>query len=630
MLCRSLAAVAWLVLFSCPVSAQEPVTDADIDELIEHLVSVLRERYQPFAEIKVNGLIKIRSTGERVSVDQTYRGDIVSQSPAKIVFKTLEGMTFEVSPEDLQRIDAHGHFRGEKIALQSHGGRTALATLALLSSGVGRHDPVIRGAMEYLENHPLPGTYGRALRASIYSLLVQQLTSDKERKQAMKLLRRDARWLILAMNDSDGYTYTTHVDRVNTRNKKFRRFDNSNSQFGTLGVWVSALAGYGVSAEHWLRVDRFWTREQNDDGGWGYHFHQKATQNMTIAGINSLVVVLDQLYSHKAGTYRLFKGITKQRQVQEEIARVRNSISRGLSWLADHGKDYDQAYTQYGMERLGLASGRKYIGNADWYREGAQGAMRKGRWEVRRIEDVSMWLLFLAYGRAPVLVNKLAWGDDQSGWDYYFRDLYHACRFLSNAYEQIYKWQILDTASSLHDLQDAPLLYIAGESRLALPEDSLDVLRQYVDGGGTVIGHANLSSSAFATSFKRYFEDMFADWGAEFRKLPFNHPIYHTAFGGERSKFKIKVPIWGLSDGYREAVILFPSDFAGAWHQSRDTKFVDLFHIFANVRFYSAGRYKDLPRRLRRDAPDEPAVTPRDSLRIARPKTGADRAASRA
>ncbi|MCH8854386.1 MAG: hypothetical protein IID41_17300, partial [Planctomycetes bacterium] len=312
-----MAVIAWLALFSCPAGAQNPVTDTDVDELIEHLVRVLRDRYEPLAEIKVDGVIKIHSTGERVSVKETYRGDIVSRSPQKIVFKTVEGMTFTVSPQDVERIDAHGHFRGEKIALQSHGGRTALAALALLSSGVGRHDPVIRGAMEYLENHPLPGTYGRALRASIYSLLVQQLTSDKERKQAMKLLRRDARWLILAMNASDGYTYTTHVDRVNTR-KEYSRSDNSNSQFGTLGVWVSASAGYKVSIEHWLRVDRFWTREQNNDGGWGYHFHQKSTQSMTIAGINSMVVLLDQLYSRKAGKYRLFKGMAKQPRVQEE------------------------------------------------------------------------------------------------------------------------------------------------------------------------------------------------------------------------------------------------------------------------------------------------------------------------
>ena len=35
--------------------------------------------------------------------------------------------------------------------------------------------------------------------------------------------------------------------------------------------------------------------------------------------------------------------------------------------------------------------------------------------------------------------------------------------------------------------------------------------------------------------------------------------------------------MWALSDGYREAVILFPIDIAGALHQSLDKKYPDLF-----------------------------------------------------
>ena len=606
------------------LAQSDRVRDADVDELIEHLVTILKDRQNVYSSIRVTGPIRIVATGETVEVtDETYRGTLVSKNAHKIVFKTLDGMRFEVRPEYVKQLDEPGHFRGEKTNLHSHGGRTALATLALLSAGLGRHEPTVSRALEYLERHPMPGTYGRALRASVYSLLVQRLTSEDERRQAMKLLRRDARWLMLAMNDSDGYTYITHAD--DQSGKKTRRYDNSNSQFGALGAWVSALAGYNVSNAYWIRLDRFWTREQNDDGGWGYRHHQASTHNMTIAGVNSLIIVLDQLYAKTTGVYRKFEGIKKRPRAQDEIARVRDSIARGMHWLAVRGKPYGEAYTQLGHERLGLASGEKYFGHYDWFREGVGGAMKISGWERMNIQNVSMWLMFLAYGRAPVLVNKLEWGGADSGWDYYFRDMYHVCRFLSNMYEQIYKWQIIDTRSTLYDLQDAPLLYISGETRLWLPQDCAEKVRKYVHGGGMIVGHANLSSLAFARTFKTTFENMFSEWGSKFRKLPSNHPIYQTAFGRAGSKFKLKVPIWGLSDGYREAVVLFPSDVAGAWHQSLDRKYPDLFQIFANLRFYAAGRYKDLPGRLRPPITSGASTTAERTLRIVRPMTRADR-----
>lgn len=605
--------------------AQSPsITDQDVDQLIEHLVTIIRDRQESLAQIHISGPIRILSTAETIHVNRSYRGTMLSQTDDRITFKTIDGTKFEVHPERVTRLDIPGHVRGEKTSLHSHGGRTALATLALLSAGLGRHDHTVSAALEYLERHPMPGTYGRALRASAYSILAQQLTNERDRKQVFKLLRRDARWLILAMNDSDGYTYTTHVD-MNLRGKKFTRFDNSNSQFGTLGVWAGALAGYDVPTAHWVRVDRFWTREQNEDGGWGYRNHQRSTQNMTIAGINSMIIVLDQLYAKASGDYRLFEGMRTRARAEPEIARVRESIAGGMRWLGRHGKAYDEAYTQLGHERLGLASGQKYFGHHDWYRAGAGGAMQISGWEHMSIENISMWLLFLAYGRAPVLVNKLQWGDQDSGWDYYFRDMYHACRFLSNTYERIYKWQIIDTQSTLYDLQDAPLLYISGQSRFWLPDGFAPKVREYVNRGGTVVGHANLADKAFATSFKKMFETLFSDWGTEFRKLPFDHPIYHTAFGRQRSKLKKKVPLWALSDGYREAVILFPLDIAGALHQSLDKKYPDLFKTFTNLRFYAAGSYKDLPGRLRQDPLAGQQATHRGNLRILRPLTAADR-----
>lgn len=599
-------------------------TDEDINELIDHLAAIIKNRQETLAEIAVSGPIKVTATGETIKVSQVYRGTVISRTGSKIVFETPEGMRFEVRAEHVDRLDEAGHFKGETTAFHSHGGRTALATLALLSAGVDRNDLCIRRALAYLERHPMPGTYGRALRASIYSVLVQQGPAQEEKEELLRLLRRDARWLVLAMNDSGGYTYVSHVDEEG-KGRQSNVYDNSNSQFGTLGVWICALAGHTVSNAYWQRTEEFWLGQQRQDGGWGYHATDGSSQNMTIAGINSLIVVLDQLHARAAGKYQLFKGIARNAQAGQDITRLAEAAGRGMQWLARNGKPYGEAYTQLGHERLGLASGEKYFGPHDWYRSGAEAALDIGRWENVSIENVSMWLLFLAYGRSPVLVNKLRWGDAEGGWDYYYRDLYHACRFLSNTYEQLYKWQIIDTQASLYDLQDAPILYITGNTALALPPEFAARLKQYVQQGGLIVGHANRANTEFVVSFKRTFEELFVEWGGEFRALPEDHFLYRRAPGSSDQLLTTKPPMWGLSDGYREAVLLASSDIAGAWHQSLEEDFPELFRLFANLRFYAAGPYKGLPGRLRRDRLEGTPAAMTSALRIARPRTGADR-----
>jgi len=428
----------------------------------------------------------------------------------------------------------------------------------------------------------------------------------------------------LAMNEKGGYTYTTNADSETEVNKS-NRYDNSNTQFGNLGVWIPALAGCNVPKDYWGKASTHWLSTQNEDGGWGYHTGRRSsTQNMTIAGFNSLIIVLDQLYAKSTGKYVKFKGISKNQRAIEEMQKIQTSISRGRHWLATKAKPFGEAYTQLGLERLGLASGEKFIGTNDWYRAGAERAMEIPNWEHQSIENISMWLLFLDYGRAPVLINKLKWGGQDSGWDYYFRDMYHVCRFMTNTYEQIYKWQIIDTAATEYDLEDAPFLYISGDSRFWLPQGISEKIKNYVYSGGTIIGHANLGNKVFAMGFKNTYEKLFSELGVTFRKLPPEHPIYSTVFGAGETSFQQHVPIWGLSDGYREMVLLFPVDLAGAWHQSLDQEYVDVFRLVANIRFYGADRYKRLPGRLRPSRLTGYPARPWGTLRVARVLTEVD------
>ena len=47
-------------------------------------------------------------------------------------------------------------------------------------------------------------------------------------------------------------------------------WDNSNSQYGLLGVWSGAETGVPVPAEYWTAVESHWTANQAVNGQWGY------------------------------------------------------------------------------------------------------------------------------------------------------------------------------------------------------------------------------------------------------------------------------------------------------------------------------------------------------------------------
>ena len=98
-------------------------------------------------------------------------------------------------------------------------------------------------------------------------------------------------------------------------------------------------------------------------------------------------------------------------------------LKRGIDWLGSHfdvrqnlghGQQY-KFYYLYGLERVGRLAAVRFLGKYDWYREGALEIVRQqnkisGFWNgpgESQLVATSFALLFLAKGRAPVLVNKL-------------------------------------------------------------------------------------------------------------------------------------------------------------------------------------------------------------------------------
>src|SRR3712207_7949234 len=79
--------------------------------------------------------------------------------------------------------------------------------------------------------------------------------------------------------------------------------DNSNAQYGLLGVWSGAEAGAEVPRQYWLDVERHWRGEQLPSGGWSYGgmaASRGESLSMTSGGVASLAVTHDYLHAQDA------------------------------------------------------------------------------------------------------------------------------------------------------------------------------------------------------------------------------------------------------------------------------------------------------------------------------------------
>lgn len=575
------AAVA-LFLFAAPAVA---IDEEAVNRAIERSKRALLEAITDVAEIEY-------TTGQG-NRPIKVRGRVQTENNTSVVITTIEGKRLVISRRSIARYVKAGHVHPEQND-QFFSGPTSLAVLALLMADVPTTDPTLSLAIEALASDDTQrmGTYVRSLRACVWSALLERPISKPHRVRYGKLLRDDVQWLTRAMKEHGSWDY-------DAGGRGAGRSDNSNGQFAVMGLFAGALANVEIPQKTWRAIERHWLDTQNPAGGWNYGVDPlPATPSMTVAGCNSLFILLDRLYARADASYVIFEGARPQKAQRELMKRVYDAIERGDEYLMKNAPNIraHEGYELFGLERLGLASGRARIGGVDWFREYANAAANR-EWGDSVIGD-SYALIFLVHGRAPVLIQKLEHGD-ASDWNYYHRDLSSLSRYWTRAFERLSRWQRIPANADLIEMQDAPMLYIAGRDKLTLPKSTLDTIRAYVDAGGFVILHADLANRKFTDSATRVFESLFADRGMKFEQLPEDHPIFRCYHGGPDANWKRPIRILGMDDGSRTPVILFPVDIAGAWHQSRDDKLAELFRIMSNVRTYAAPPYNELPSRLR-------------------------------
>ncbi len=465
------------------------------------------------------------------------------------------------------------------IELEARTGMTSLVTLALISADEKPDSPTIHKALEYLRHFgpsELRSTYAISLQTMVFA------AAEPQRDQSR--IAASVRWLEQAQIKPD--------DRVlwpgawSNSDTKRRPCDNSNSLIALLGLDAASEAGLPVKPEVWALAGTYWEKGQKTDGSWAYIPDSilsdnpnltTSTSGMTCAGISSLII---------SG----LRGYQRPECIQGESIQncgkgaVNRNVHRGIDWLANHfkvgqnygaGQEWRFCYL-YGLERAGRLAGVRLFGEHDWYRLGADQLVHEqnklsGFWRGALVEEdrvlaTTFALLFLAKGRAPVLINKLRhapvddWQNDPD-------DVRNLVGIVSRDWKSLLTWQVIDPGvASVSDLLQAPIVFFNGHGVPEFSTTAKENFRKFVDQGGFIFADACCGSADFDKGFKKLMTDLFPEKDHELQPLPENHPIWLAKYQLDPKIY----PLSGIQHGARTAVVYSPKDLSCYWNQAMD------------------------------------------------------------
>ncbi|MCA9070179.1 MAG: DUF4159 domain-containing protein, partial [Planctomycetaceae bacterium] len=452
----------------------------------------------------------------------------------------------------------------------------------------------------------------RGLRANVWEYALRKAPQEKKYRD---LLKMDFDWLMQAIGDREGWRY----------NMQSRDWDNSCTQYGVLGVWAATRGGFDPGDKFWKTLSTHFRNCQNADGGWGYT-RSGSNPNMATAGLASLFLVFDTFHGKN------FYSAKNPRTFEDgDAAAVLKSIERGMTWLGQAQGNKGDGYYLYGIERTGVASGRKYIGGEDWFAQGAatvlasqqgNGSIPLCRWGAQY--GTPLCTLFLVYGGAPVAFNKLEYGTGQD-WNLNPRDLANLSKEMWSAYERPVNWQTVSIDAPNAEFE-APVLFISGTKAAKFDENEMVKLREYVQRGGTILAESSDHSPAFANSMKQLLRDMFDEReypNIQLKPLPADHPIYTVI----KQDWKNRPKLLGASDGSRVFFILSEEYLSADWQMNRTES--DAFKLAMNLLFYVTD-LGALPGKFTSILPEtEPANATQKTVTVARAEFQSDSSSPR-
>ncbi|MCI0456941.1 MAG: DUF4159 domain-containing protein [Gemmataceae bacterium] len=506
------------------------------------------------------------------------------------------------------------------------GGTTALALHALLNSGVEPTDPTITKGLAYLRAEVRnPTTYVRALQTMVYV--------EAGRAEDRKRIQDNVDHLIRIRIFRGLKFWRWSYDYPNNPNTMP---DHSNTQYAVLALHAAAQAGARIDRQVWREIRQLLLDSQTHAGGWSYGTDERtersASVSMTNAGLCGLLIA----GLHGGGGRERLRPDGEPRGYEDSEA-----LKKGLSWISSPDRDRFSLELQHrtfsnlhGIECAGRLSGLRFFHSHDWYREGCQWLVKhqrraddgSGYWNESALFDswpvvsTSFALLFLAQGRTPVLISRLAHGpsprvDNDLDWNHDRYALHHLTAF---AARELFKtrrlaWQVFDIRSAAlarradrpgkedrraltAELLESPVVYLSGHKSPAtrFTDAEVEILRQYVAHGGTILAEACRDSKDFDRGFHALCAERLFP-GEALRPLPAGHSVWKAWAVVDPGK---SPALKGIERAGRTVVIYSPEDLAFRWESNRLTepRVLDTFRLGANILAYATGRKLPPPR----------------------------------
>ncbi|HEX4792334.1 MAG TPA: DUF4159 domain-containing protein [Humisphaera sp.] len=367
------------------------------------------------------------------------------------------------------------------------------------------------------------------------------------------------------------------------------------------GSWDRYNADYWV--DYWPDKNLF-LRNQND-GQWRY----------TIAGLASLFAAMDFVdrtdFKNQVGRDAFWPPMRRALAWLEQGDRPITNVLDGEAAL---GPWHDLA-------DLGSASGLKYLGTHDWYREVAARLVATPPQSLGYLQEADR-LLFLTKGRPPVMINKLRMEHavqthdtrelNNPYWNNRPRDLSNLTRWASHELERTVSWQIASLDRDWSDWTDAAVLYFASHRPLRISPADLDKMRAFAQSGGMLFTQADADDPSYDRFVKELAARLFPEYPLE--DLPSDHPIYsvnYHLFG--------KVPFKAVTNGARILLLYSPRDITQFWNGRDFAVHRNLFEMGANMFLYAGGK-RDWRNRLESWYIPAPMGSPVLTLDVARLK----------
>ncbi len=484
-------------------------------------------------------------------------GRAADREPAKVSPEKIQRAIEKARDWLLREQEPNGSWQVAMRADDTRVGATALVMLALANAGVEPGQAQMQRGLDWIRKQKPEETYS----VSLQTMLLAMLSPDADRA----ILQRNVEWLEATQVAQGPAAGSWSYGRAKGTG------DNSNSQFALLALHEADRTGVRVRQEVWTRAQQYWVSCANADGSWGYTIgNAGGSGSMTCAGIASVWITSQHV------------GAPDARAARDTVAccgggSSPKALERGLDWLGRRfsvvenpmaGQTWHHYYL-YGLERVGRFTARRFIGDADWYLEGAKllvstqdnlsGAFRGGR-----IEDpvvaTSFALLFLAKGRRPVIVAKSR-HDPAADWNRHGHDIAHLVEHVEARWKKDYpaglSWHVLETPSaSLEDMLQAPVLWISGKTAFQLGPDAGPRLRRYIDEGGFIFAEACCPSSGeFDTRLRQLVGEIFPEPEYDLHLLPPEHPAWHAE---EIVPPELHRPLLGVDYGCRTCLIYAP------------------------------------------------------------------------